>query len=1077
MKQFPLALALVASIDLSLLGPACAQTFTSHGYATYQAGFVPEDLVVGDFDGSGTPDLAVGNSNAGESGTPDSVSVYLAQGNGILAPRNDFAVGDRPEGITTGLFNADSILDLATTNFNSATISVLLGNGSGGFTAGSTIPVAGGPRSLTSGDFDGDGKTDLATANYSAGTVTFLKGNGSGGFTPLGSTTVGRSPEVIATGRVNGDAILDLVTCNTADDTLTVLLGAGNGTFSLLATLPVGDNPRYVKLVDLDDNGFDDLLSANHNSGTVTVLRNNSGASFTSLAALSIAGLAGAVYLNTADLNADGELDVLVSFAQSDSLGIFPGTGDFSYGSGELLPTGQNPLGIAVADFDLNGRKDLVVSNALDNNLYVYLSTLTTNAIALDNGQPGTSLTGSWSTSGAPNPFGTTSLFAKATAGTIHTWNVPIPSTGTYSVYAWWTQATARVKTAPYTIFHEDGQTTITRDQTRDGGRWNFLGTFGFGTMTARVQVSSTSATLSTCADAVCLLPLPQGNSPPLAFIDSVPPSPASFGSLVSFSGSGFDSNGTISGYQWRSSLAGVLSSSAAFSTSSLAVGTHQITFRVQDDQGFWSPEARATLEVASQGPIHTVVLDNGEPGTSFTGSWSTSSAPNPYGSNSLYGKNGATYTYTIPLSTGGTYEVYAWWTQLASRPPSAPIEVTHSVGTNTVNVNQQTNGGQWNLLGMYNFGSSAVVRINAVGSSSTCADAICLRLVGTSNAPPTAQITSISPNPAAQGAGVTFTGLGNDQDGQIVSYNWRSSIDGQLSTQASFSSSSLSPGTHTVFFRVMDNGGLNSPEVQQTLTVNGSTPILVIDNGEPGTSFTGSWSTSGAPNPYSGNSLFAKNGATYTYTVSVPGPGLYTVRQWWTAASGRSTSVPVEITHSTGTTTITVDQRANGGQWNLLGTFSFASTAVVRINAAGSASTCADAVQLEPAAMGDIIVDNAEPGTSFTGTWNTSGAPQPYGASSLYGKNGATYTYSVPVNGNYRVHAWWTQLSTRPLAAPITIQHAGGSVTVNVNQRVNGGQWNLLGTFTFAGQALIKITAQGTDSTCADAVRLEPVP
>ena len=37
------------------------------------------------------------------------------------------------------------------------------------------------------------------------------------------------------------------------------------------------------------------------------------------------------------------------------------------------------------------------------------------------------------------------------------------------------------------------------------------------------------------------------------------------------------------------------------------------------------------------------LILDNGEPGTSFNGTWNVSSGVNPYGSNSLYASaNGA---------------------------------------------------------------------------------------------------------------------------------------------------------------------------------------------------------------------------------------------------------------------------------------------------------------------------------------------------------------------------------------------------------------------------------------------------
>jgi len=90
-------------------------------------------------------------------------------------------------------------------------------------------------------------------------------------------------------------------------------------------------------------------------------------------------------------------------------------------------------------------------------------------------------------------------------------------------------------------------------------------------------------------------------------------------------------------------------------------------------------------------------------------------------------------------------------------------------------------------------------------------------------NQKPTAHIDSISPNPATQGQTITFSGHGEDSDGSIKGYKWRSSKNGQLSTQASFSTSSLSVGTHTIFFKVKDNDEDWSTEDTQTLEIEPS--------------------------------------------------------------------------------------------------------------------------------------------------------------------------------------------------------------------------------------------------------------
>ena len=89
-------------------------------------------------------------------------------------------------------------------------------------------------------------------------------------------------------------------------------------------------------------------------------------------------------------------------------------------------------------------------------------------------------------------------------------------------------------------------------------------------------------------------------------------------------------------------------------------------------------------------------------------------------------------------------------------------------------------------------------------------------------NHPPTAHIVSISPNPANQGKTVSFSGYGTDPDGDsITAYNWRSSIDGQLSTSPSFSTSSLSVGAHTIYFKVKDSHNAWSDEILMSLDIS----------------------------------------------------------------------------------------------------------------------------------------------------------------------------------------------------------------------------------------------------------------
>ncbi|MDW7732327.1 MAG: PGF-pre-PGF domain-containing protein [Methanolobus sp.] len=77
-------------------------------------------------------------------------------------------------------------------------------------------------------------------------------------------------------------------------------------------------------------------------------------------------------------------------------------------------------------------------------------------------------------------------------------------------------------------------------------------------------------------------------NTPPIATINDINPDSVPKGEEVTFSGSGTDDDGVVNGsiiheYNWESDIDNSLSKEPNFSTSSLSVGTHTITFWVRD--------------------------------------------------------------------------------------------------------------------------------------------------------------------------------------------------------------------------------------------------------------------------------------------------------------------------------------------------------------------------------------------------------------------------------------------------------------------------------------------------------------
>lgn len=126
------------------------------------------------------------------------------------------------------------------------------------------------------------------------------------------------------------------------------------------------------------------------------------------------------------------------------------------------------------------------------------------------------------------------------------------------------------------------------------------------------------------------------------------------------------------------------------------------------------------------------------------------------------------------------------------------------------------------------------------------------------------------------------------------------------------------------------------------------------------------------------------------------------------------------------------------------------------------------------------IVADNSS--GSFTGTWPTSTSVGGYYATNYQthaagtGTTSFTWTLNVASAGTYEVYGRWTQHANRATNAKYTVNHAGGSDLVSVNQMAGGGAWSLLGTYSFnAGTAAVSVTDQADGYVIADAVMFLP--
>jgi hypothetical protein len=109
-------------------------------------------------------------------------------------------------------------------------------------------------------------------------------------------------------------------------------------------------------------------------------------------------------------------------------------------------------------------------------------------------------------------------------------------------------------------------------------------------------------------------------------------------------------------------------------------------------------------------------------------------------------------------------------------------------------------------------------------------------------------------------------------------------------------------------------------------------TTAIILDNPTAksigGSDIDGNWTRSTSNTGYYGDNYQTQAGTTATawarWTARFPASGYYNVYLRWTSGSNRATNARVHVNTGTGQTIRTVNQRNNGGTWNLLGRYYF---------------------------------------------------------------------------------------------------------------------------------------------------------
>ena len=226
--------------------------------------------------------------------------------------------------------------------------------------------AAEGARSVYAADLDGDGDLDVLSASFLDDKIAWYENtDGTGNFGPQQViTTATEDPRSVYAADLDGDGDLDVLSASRTDNKIAWYentdRAGGFGPQQVITT--TADEARSVYAADLDVDGDVDVLSASARDNKIAWYENTDGTGGFGPQQVITTAAIGAVSVYAVDLDGDGDTDVLSAALWGNAIAWYENTdGAGSFGPQQILTTTTNSASsVYAADLDGDGDTDIL---------------------------------------------------------------------------------------------------------------------------------------------------------------------------------------------------------------------------------------------------------------------------------------------------------------------------------------------------------------------------------------------------------------------------------------------------------------------------------------------------------------------------------------------------------------------------------------------------------------------------------------------------------------------------------------------------------------------------------------------